>query len=182
MLPVPPCNLRVWCGRPFEIECMYLVAASNEIVLRLAVFLVCLMLIMAWEQAAPCRPRMASVPRRWFSNLTISLLNRVLLQALPMVALSTWAGAHVVGVFNVFDAPGWVVILVCVMALDLVVYLQHRLFHQIPWLWRLHRMHHADLDFDVTTGVRFHPFEAVVSSFIKAVAVLVLGAPVMHTM
>ncbi len=80
------------------------------------------------------------------------------------------------GLLGNVDAPAWIEASVAVMVLDLMVYVQHRLFHAVPWLWRMHRSHHADLHFDVTTGVRFHPLEIAVSTLIKGAAILVLGA------
>jgi sterol desaturase/sphingolipid hydroxylase (fatty acid hydroxylase superfamily) len=81
------------------------------------------------------------------------------------------------GLFNVIEAPGWVAVLVSIVILDLVIYLQHVMFHAVPALWRLHRMHHADLEFDVTTGLRFHPVEILLSMGIKLAMVMALGPP-----
>ena len=81
------------------------------------------------------------------------------------------------GLFNVLDVPAWVAFLVSVLALDLAIYLQHVMFHAVPALWRLHRMHHADLEFDVTTGLRFHPIEILLSMGIKLAVVAALGPP-----
>ncbi len=145
---------------------------------RLALFAAALAAFMVWERLAPCRARSAPVARRWLSNLGMSVLNRVLLQFLPLAAASLWAQQHTFGMFNHLNTALWLQVLSCVVVLDLVIYCQHRLFHKIPCLWRLHRMHHADPDFDVTTGVRFHPLEALLSAAIKALAVVTLGAPV----
>lgn len=93
------------------------------------------------------------------------------------VGAAIFAEANGGGLFQVINAPGVVAILGSVILLDLVIYLQHRLFHAVPLLWRLHRVHHADLEFDVTTGVRFHPLEIVLSMLIKIAAVMALGAP-----
>jgi sterol desaturase/sphingolipid hydroxylase (fatty acid hydroxylase superfamily) len=81
------------------------------------------------------------------------------------------------GLLNVFQVPYPLAILLSVLALDLAIYLQHLMFHAVPLLWRLHRMHHADLDFDVTTGARFHPVEILLSMLIKFAVILVLGPP-----
>lgn len=80
------------------------------------------------------------------------------------------------GLSNHLELPGWLEVLCALLLLDLAIYLQHRLFHYVPVLWRLHRMHHADLDIDVTTGVRFHPLEILLSLGIKFVVIAALGA------
>jgi sterol desaturase/sphingolipid hydroxylase (fatty acid hydroxylase superfamily) len=108
------------------------------------------------------------------------VINTVALRLLfpaAAVGAALLAEAHGLGLFQVINAPGVVAVLVSVIVLDLVIYLQHRLFHAVPLLWRLHRVHHADLEFDVTTGVRFHPLEIILSMFIKIGAVAALGAP-----
>src|SRR5213079_1315010 len=88
------------------------------------------------------------------------------------------AEAHGVGLFNMITLPAWASIIVSVILLDLAIYFQHVMFHAVPALWRLHRVHHADLDFDVTTGARFHPVEILISTAIKCAAIAALGAPV----
>lgn len=91
--------------------------------------------------------------------------------------MAAWAEAEGIGLLNRLALPGWLAVLVAVAALDLAIWAQHRLFHAIPPLWRLHRMHHADRDLDVTTGIRFHPLEILLSMAIKLAVVLLLGAP-----
>jgi sterol desaturase/sphingolipid hydroxylase (fatty acid hydroxylase superfamily) len=91
------------------------------------------------------------------------------------VGLAAAASERGWGLLNQLDLPPWLALAAAVIALDLVIYIQHVLFHAVPALWRLHRMHHADLDFDVTTGARFHPLEILVSAGIKLAAVAVLG-------
>ena len=157
---------------------MDVILSTDDHLWRLGVFVGALAAFMSWERLVPCRLRSAPVARRWLSNLGMSVLNRVLLRFLPLAAVSLWAQQQSFGVCNRLDSPLWLDVLACVLALDLVIYGQHRLFHSVPVLWRLHRMHHADTDFDVTTAVRFHPLEAVLSVAIKAVAVAALGAPV----
>jgi sterol desaturase/sphingolipid hydroxylase (fatty acid hydroxylase superfamily) len=117
---------------------------------------------------------------RWVSNLGLVALNALAVRFLvPMgaVALAHEAEARSWGLFNNVPWPGWLVVPLAVVALDLAIYLQHVMFHAVPLLWRLHMVHHADLDFDTTTGVRFHTLEILLSLGIKAGAVLVLGAP-----
>jgi len=132
------------------------------------------------EIALPRRRLTASKLRRWVSNLGIVFLNslfvRLLLPA-TAVGFAVFAAQRGWGVFNVLDAPAWVGIIASVVFLDFAIYLQHVMFHAVPALWRLHRMHHADLDFDVTTGARFHPIEILLSMLIKFAVIAVIGAP-----
>ena len=148
--------------------------------LRLGVFLSVLAIMALWELLAPRRRR--DIPRviRWSNNLALVVIDTIVLRlTFPILAvgLAIMAQERGWGLFNFFDAPAWVAVFVSVIVLDLVIYLQHVMFHAVPALWRLHRMHHADLDFDVTTGLRFHPIEIVLSMGIKLAMVLVLGPP-----
>jgi len=153
---------------------------ANEGVIRLSVFLGMLVLMAVWEVAAP--RRRIDIPRviRWTNNLGVVVIDTILVRlTFPVVAvgLALMAQRNGWGLFNIIDAPGWLAILVSVILLDFVIYLQHVLFHFVPALWRLHRMHHADLAIDVTTGLRFHPLEILLSMAIKLAAVLALGPP-----
>lgn len=153
---------------------------ETEPVVRLAFFFVILIAVGIGEALMPRRKRSLTRLTRWPSNLGIVALNTLMLRILsPITAIGVallgeergW------GLLNAFAIPEWVRVLVALVVLDLAVYLQHVLFHAVPMLWRLHRMHHADLDFDVTTGVRFHPIEIILSLGIKLAAVAALGAP-----
>jgi len=150
-----------------------------ETVVRSGFSLAVLVAILVWQWQAPCRELHASPWMRWLSNLGMGALNRILLQLLPLtwaaVVIADWTGG---GLLKQVGAPLWLAILLSLIVLDFAIYLQHRLFHAVPWLWCLHRVHHSDTDFDVTTGVRFHPLEAMVSMLIKLVVVVVLGTPV----
>ncbi|MHA1527793.1 MAG: sterol desaturase family protein [Alphaproteobacteria bacterium] len=153
---------------------------ANEPIIRLSAFLGILVAMAAWEVAAPRRRR--EIPRllRWSNNLGVVVADTILVRLtfpIAAVGLALVAEERGWGIFNVIEAPVWVAFIVSVVVLDLVIYLQHVLFHAVPALWRLHRMHHADLDFDVTTGLRFHPVEIVLSMGIKLAAVVVLGPP-----
>ena len=153
---------------------------ANEALIRIAFFLGILVAMAAWEVAAPRRRR--EIPRvlRWTNNLGVVVVDTILVRLtfpIAAVGLALIAAERGWGVFNLIEAPGWMAFIVSVIVLDLVIYLQHILFHAVPALWRLHRMHHADLDFDVTTGLRFHPIEIVLSMGIKLAAVAVLGPP-----
>ena len=151
-----------------------------EIPVRLAAFAGVLTMMAVWELIAPRRHQAAERPLRWSSNLGIVVLDTVLVRILvptTAVGVALLAEARGWGLFHALAAPGWLAVLLCVIALDLAIYLQHVLFHAVPALWRLHRMHHADLAFDVTTGVRFHPLEILLSMLIKLAVVAALGAP-----
>jgi sterol desaturase/sphingolipid hydroxylase (fatty acid hydroxylase superfamily) len=132
-----------------------------------------------WEALAPRRPLTHGRPVRWFSNLGIVAVDTVcvrLLVPLSAVGLALFAEERGWGIVNNVALPAWLAVLLAVIALDLVIYLQHVMFHAVPLLWRLHMVHHADLDFDATTGVRFHPVEVLLSLGIKLGAVMLLGA------
>lgn len=153
---------------------------ASEPLIRVGAFAGVFAAMALWELVSPRRRQLISRSRRWPGNLGLSVINTLVLRiAFPAAAV----GAAIVaqtrgwGLFHLIDAPVTVAVLGSVIALDLVIYLQHRLFHAAPLLWRLHRVHHADLEFDVSTGVRFHPLEIVISMLIKIGAVLALGAP-----
>jgi sterol desaturase/sphingolipid hydroxylase (fatty acid hydroxylase superfamily) len=132
------------------------------------------------EAWLPRRARSLSRWRRWPSNIAVSLLNTGLVRILfptAAVGAALFAQAQDVGLLNWLALPEALAIVVAVLALDLAIYLQHVMFHAVPLLWRLHRMHHADLDMDVTTGARFHPIEIMLSFVIKLMVVVAIGAP-----
>jgi sterol desaturase/sphingolipid hydroxylase (fatty acid hydroxylase superfamily) len=149
-------------------------------IVRLCFFLGVFALVALWELKAPRRPLATKKNQRWFANIIIVVLNTGLVQALfPVlpVGLAVIAGTKGWGLFNSFEPAYWVKCFLSFLILDLTVYLQHVLFHYLPVLWLLHRMHHTDLDIDVTTGNRFHPFEIVLSTCIKLAVVVLIGAP-----
>ncbi len=151
---------------------------DHEPTIRMAVFFAILIGMAAWELVAP--QRRVEIPRlvRWSNNLGLVALDALLVRFLfPVVAvgLAVIAQENGWGLLNQLSIPIWIVTIIAVLALDFAIYLQHVLFHAVPALWRLHRVHHADLEFDVTTGVRFHPFEIVISMAIKLLLILALG-------
>jgi sterol desaturase/sphingolipid hydroxylase (fatty acid hydroxylase superfamily) len=151
-----------------------------EIPIRLAAFAGVLAAMAAWELWAPRRRQVAERPLRWSSNLGIVVLDTVLVRILvptTAVGIALVAEERGWGLFHAFAVPTWIAVVLAIVILDLAIYLQHVLFHAVPVLWRLHRMHHADLAFDVTTGVRFHPVEILLSMLIKLAVVAALGAP-----
>ncbi len=130
----------------------------------------------AWPRRARARTRVA----RWPSNIGIVVLDTVLVRVLfpaSAVGMGLLAEAHGFGLLHWLAAPAWIAVPVAVAALDLAIYAQHVVFHAVPLLWRLHRMHHADVDIDVTTGARFHPGEILLSVLIKLAVVAAIGAP-----
>ncbi|MDA0821427.1 MAG: sterol desaturase family protein [Proteobacteria bacterium] len=152
----------------------------SEPALRLTCYLGILVAVAVWEILAPRRKQIISRAQRWPSNFAIAALNTGLVRIVApagVVGFAIMAADQAWGLFHFVQFSNWAVVLLAVVLLDLVVYFQHRMFHAVPILWRLHRMHHADLEFDVTTGVRFHPIEILISIGLKIVAVAVIGAP-----
>jgi sterol desaturase/sphingolipid hydroxylase (fatty acid hydroxylase superfamily) len=146
---------------------------------RLVGFLTVLTMVAVGELAFPRRPLVDRKGRRWGINLSLVFLDTVAVRALVPVAplaLATTAADRGWGLLHIWPLPPWIQIPLAVIALDLVIYLQHRLFHRLPLCWRVHRVHHTDLDLDVTTGNRFHPLEIALSVLIKCGAVVLLGA------
>src|SRR5262245_59568229 len=154
---------------------------STETIIRVGGFIGVFAVMAAWEVVAPRRPLTVGKPRRWFGNLGLVALNAVLVRfVLPLSAFGTAlvAAKQGWGWLNHWAAPLWIKFAIAVAALDFAIYLQHVLFHAVPALWRLHMVHHADLDFDVTTGLRFHTLEILISTFLKIAVVTALGPPV----
>ncbi len=153
---------------------------APEPVVRLGAFAGVLLAMVVWEILAPRRRQTIGRGRRWPNNLGIVVVDTLavrLVYASAVIGTATLAEAHGWGLFRALGTPAWAAIIASVILLDLAIYLQHVLFHAVPALWRLHRMHHADLEFDVTTGVRFHPIEILLSMGIKLGVVAALGAP-----
>jgi sterol desaturase/sphingolipid hydroxylase (fatty acid hydroxylase superfamily) len=148
--------------------------------IRLAAFAGVFIAMAFWEFVVPRRKQAIGRGWRWPSNLGVVVVDTLLVRILfptTAVGVALLAEARGFGLFNVFELPVSAGVLASVVVLDLAIYLQHVLFHAVPALWRLHRMHHADLEFDVTTGLRFHPVEILLSMLIKFAVVAALGAP-----
>ena len=155
---------------------------SSEIVIRLSFFFLIFAIIAIWELLAPRRALTTSKTSRWLSNLAITFLNPATVRLVfPILAVSMALKAQQNGwgLLNHYNLPFWPAMVVGVVVLDFATYLQHVMFHAVPLLWRLHMVHHADLDFDVTTGLRFHPIEMILSMGIKLAVVVVFGPPAM---
>jgi sterol desaturase/sphingolipid hydroxylase (fatty acid hydroxylase superfamily) len=150
----------------------------HETAIRLGFFIGVLTAMALWELAAARRALTTGRARRWLANLGLVVLDTAAVRLLiPVTAagLAVVAAERRWGLLHQLALPDWLAFLVGFLALDLVIYLQHVMFHAVPALWRLHMMHHSDLDFDATTGVRFHPLEILLSMGIKLAAILVLG-------
>jgi sterol desaturase/sphingolipid hydroxylase (fatty acid hydroxylase superfamily) len=155
---------------------------TNEPAIRLGFFLSIFAIVALWEVFAPRRALTVSKLLRWSSNLGLVVLNTVVLRLifpLAAVGLAAFAAANGWGVLNHFEVPFWVAVPLAVIAMDFVIWLQHVMVHAVPALWRLHRVHHADLDYDLTTGARFHPLEIILSMLIKFATIVVLGPSVL---
>jgi sterol desaturase/sphingolipid hydroxylase (fatty acid hydroxylase superfamily) len=153
---------------------------SYDSLIRLGSFLGVFAVIAIWEYVAPRRPQAIGRALRWPSNLALVLINTALLRLvvpITAVAFAVMVESQGAGLLRVVGAPRWLAIPTAFVLLDLAIYLQHVLFHSVPVLWRLHRMHHADVEFDVTNGLRFHPLEMVLSTAIKLSVIAAVGAP-----
>lgn len=156
------------------------IAADDGGLLRLGVFASFLLGFMALEMIRPRRRVEADRRRRWPLNIAFSLAITTMFAVLPLLAAgaAAWAEARSIGVFNLVDGPWWLEAIAGFLLLDMVLYWQHRWFHRVPFFWRFHRVHHSDRHLDTTSGVRFHPGEALVSLGIKIVAIVLLGPAV----
>ena len=151
-----------------------------ELLVRLGAFAGVFALMALWEVLAPRRQPITGRRRRWPSNLGIVVFNTLLLRlSFPVTAvgIAMFAQQHQWGVLHYIALPAWAHVTVAFVLLDLAIYVQHRLFHIVPVFWRLHRMHHADTEFDLTNGLRFHPLEIVLSMLIKFAVIVAIGAP-----
>jgi sterol desaturase/sphingolipid hydroxylase (fatty acid hydroxylase superfamily) len=154
---------------------------ENEIILRLSFFFGVFAIVALWEWRAPRRTLVLKKSVRWFNNLLIIFINSLILRLIfptAAVGIAFLAQQNNWGFFNVYQAPLALSVIASVIILDFTVYLQHVIAHSLPLLWRIHRVHHVDLDYDVTTGARFHPLEIILSILVKFSAILLLGVPV----
>ncbi|MCO4745191.1 MAG: sterol desaturase family protein [Proteobacteria bacterium] len=153
---------------------------TMEPVVRLGSFLTLFAIMGLWELVAPTRRLRVAKWRRWGANLALVAVNNLavrLLFPIAAVGAALWAEAQGVGVFHWLGLSGVTAVLLSVVLLDLAIYAQHRVSHAIPVLWRLHKVHHADIDFDVTSAIRFHPLEIILSMLYKLTLVVALGLP-----
>ena len=153
---------------------------ENELPIRLSFFIGILTIIALWEVLFPRRKLQYSKFVRWYSNIGISFFSTFIIRIIfPFLAVeaSLMAYEDYWGFLNSFELFHWIFIPLCVLFLDFIIYMQHRLFHKVPLLWCLHKMHHSDLDYDVTTAIRFHPIEIALSMIIKIAIIILFGIP-----
>lgn len=154
---------------------------ENEALIRFTVFLGLFAILATLEAVLPRRLRSQPRRARWVTNWSVTVLNTVTLRllafALPLLAVGAALDAEAQGwgLFNILSLPPWLEIVVVVLIFDFVIWLQHLITHKVPILWRLHRVHHADVDMDVTTAIRFHPIEIALSMLLKIGLVYLLG-------
>jgi len=159
-----------------DLECM-----ENEVIIRLGLFAGLFAIFALAEYALPRRKRSQTRAARWTTNLVISGLNTLTLRLmavwLPLLAVGAAvdARANGLGLFNQISWPEWTEIIIAILIFDFAIWAQHLITHKVPVLWRLHRVHHADRDIDVTTAVRFHPVEIALSMFLKIGIVYAIG-------
>lgn len=154
---------------------------ANEVAIRLGFFFGIFIVMAIWELLAPRRALTVSKTVRWLNNLGLVFFNSLVIRLLftaAAVGVAVFAQQNAWGIFNLYQVPFWITLIISVVAMDFVIYLQHVMVHAVPALWRLHRVHHADLDYDLTTGARFHTLEIILSMLIKFATIIVLGPPV----
>jgi len=156
------------------------VAISHEPFIRLAFFAAIFALVAIAEVFSPRRKLVVSKQKRWINNILLSFTNTIILRLvfpiLP-VGVALFCAQKEWGIMNYFQIPLWVAVICGIVLLDLIIYAQHKMFHLVPVFWRLHKVHHIDQDIDVTTGLRFHPLEMILSMIIKMTAIAAIGAP-----
>lgn len=155
---------------------------EHEKTIRMAFFFGMLLIMALWELLAPRRALTVSKLLRWSNNLGLVFFNSFVLRLLfpaAAVGMALFASEQGWGLLNYYHLPLWLGVLISVITLDLIIYLQHVMVHAVPLFWRLHRVHHADPDYDVTTGARFHPLEIILSMLIKFAVIIVLGPPIL---
>lgn len=154
---------------------------EHEATIRLSIFLGLFAILALTEALAPRRIRSQKRSQRWVTNWGITIANAVLLRvmavALPLLAVGAAVDAQAQGwgLFNALGLPLWIEVIAAILILDFVIWAQHLITHKVPVLWRLHRVHHADVDMDVTTAIRFHPVEIALSMILKIGVVYLLG-------
>lgn len=160
---------------------LYEFITENEKTIRLSFFIGTLAVMALWEIIAPKRALTVSKALRWTNNLGLVFFNSFIVRLLfpaAAIGVAAFAAEHGWGLLNFYSIPFALSVILSIIAMDFIIYLQHVMVHAVPVLWRLHRVHHADLDYDVTTGARFHTIEIILSMLIKFATIVVLGPPV----
>lgn len=161
-------------------ESLSIDAIRYEIPIRVGSFAAIFICMFVFELLSPRRRLTTAKMSRWFNNLSMHALNTVMIRGLfPVIPITAafFVAEKGWGLINLYHLPLWPAVIIGAVSLDFVIYLQHVAFHTVPLCWRLHMVHHTDLDIDMTTGVRFHPVEIILSVFIKMAAIVILGAP-----
>ncbi|MEL6686708.1 MAG: sterol desaturase family protein [Pseudomonadota bacterium] len=151
-------------------------------VTRLSIFLSVLVFFILLEAILPARKRVLPRLARWRTNLSLSVLGSVtgaLMSPVLAVSVAALAASNGCGLFNLVSIDPWIEAAIAIILLDFAIWAQHVAFHYVPWLWRLHSVHHTDRDLDATSGVRFHPVEIAISLLWKALVILALGPSVL---
>ncbi|MEM7562904.1 MAG: sterol desaturase family protein [Pseudomonadota bacterium] len=154
---------------------------EHEAVIRGSVFVFIFAIMFCFEWLAPRRAQSLPKSGRWLSNLSLFVMNSLILRLIfpaAAVGVAIQVNLNQWGLFNYLSWPYWIEFVLALVLMDLAIYLQHWMMHQVPWLWRLHRVHHADLDFDLTTGFRFHTLEILFSMLLKSLVIILLGPAV----
>ena len=152
----------------------------NDAWIRLGFFITVLAVMMLWESLRPNRQSTVSKGKRWLSNFSMLILGTVVARLMiptGLAAIAVYAQHNNLGIWNNISITLWLSVPVSVLLFDCLMYWQHRLFHHVPFFWRIHKVHHADPHLDASTGFRFHPLEIALSLVVKMTAVLILGAP-----
>ena len=146
--------------------------------LRIFFFLGVFAFLSLLEFFLPRRELEESKKKRWFSNLSLIFIGNIcvkLFLPITVIEFSLWVQSHDLGFLNFLAVPQFFTFVLGLLFLDLAIYVQHVIFHKVNFLWKIHRVHHVDKDIDVTTGLRFHPLEIILSLFIKISVVFLLG-------
>lgn len=153
----------------------------NETWIRLGFFAGVLIIMMLWEGLKPNRQSPVSTGQRWLSNFSMVLLGALVARLIiptGLAAIAIFAQNNQFGLWNTLSVNLWISVPITVVLFDCLIYWQHRVFHRVPMLWKIHKMHHADPHIDASTGLRFHPLEIALSLVVKMAAVILLGAPI----
>ncbi|MDP2561647.1 sterol desaturase family protein [Psychrobium sp. 1_MG-2023] len=153
---------------------------DHESSIRLSIFALVFLMIALWELLSPKRSLSMARSKRWLTNLSLVIVDGLTVKVIfPIAAMGVaiLCQQQQWGLFQQIELPIWSAAILSWLILDMVIYFQHKLFHSVPILWRLHQVHHSDIDIDVSTGVRFHPFEIIISMLIKLITIFALGAP-----
>ncbi|HEY3487662.1 MAG TPA: sterol desaturase family protein [Gammaproteobacteria bacterium] len=153
---------------------------SREPLLRTSIFIFILIILALLESSSPRRRYSVDRKQRWLTNFSLLFTDTLAVRlCFPLAAtgVALYAQQRGIGLFNRFELPPYLSWFCGLLILDCLIYWQHRLMHRIPLLWRLHKVHHTDIDLDLSTGIRFHPLEVLLSMLLKTGFILLFGIP-----